>query len=142
MAAWWTNKGKADLAAGGIAGRTFRLLVMTAAPASAAAAADLNFVADVVAGASALAARRTLANVVAGEDDVNDRANIDADDPAVYAAMAAGETWKGAWVYRRVGGADADAADILWCWLGMADLPTNGGDVTLALNALGISTIV
>lgn len=141
MAAWWTNKGKADLAAGGVAGRTFRLLVAVAAPASAAAAADLNFVADVVANESALAARKTLANVVTIEDDANDRASIDADDPTTYGNLAAGETLKGAWLYRRVGAGDADAADILWCWLGMADLITNGGEVTITINALGLSTV-
>lgn len=146
MAAYWTNKGKADLVSGGIAGRTFRILLATAAPASAAAAADLNFVSDVVANECTFTnyGRKTLANVTSTEDDTGDLAKLDADDPTTYAAAggAVNNTIAGAWIYRRVGAGDSDAVDILWCWLGFAaGLPTNGGDITLAFAAAGISTV-
>lgn len=143
MSSMWTNKGKADLIAGGISGRTFRVMLVSAEPASAAAAADLNFVADVVADelSGTGYARQTLSGVVATEDDTNDRALLDASDPATYSAINAG-TIAGAWVYRRVAGGDVDANDILWCFVDLVpDLVTNGGDITLQFNALGISTV-
>lgn len=142
---WWTNKGKADLAGGGIAGREFRLILAKTAPASAAAAADLNFVSQIVANELTVAgyARKTLAGVVTAEDDANDRATVDATDPTTYATLAAGETIVGGWIARRItNGVDADATDILWTWLALAPtIPTNGGDVSLAFNALGFATI-
>lgn len=119
------------------------MLLVNTPPASAAAAADLNFVADVV--AVELAAtnyvRKALANVVVTEDDANDRALIDADDPSTWASLggALNDTIVGAWVFRQV---TNDADSILWCFLDVSpDVPTNGGDVLLSLSALGISTI-
>jgi hypothetical protein len=142
MASWWTNKGKADLAKTDPTAATLRILLVNTAPASQAAAADLNFVADVVAGelSGTGYARQTLAGVTVTEDDTNDRAILDATDPATYAGINAG-TIAGAWIYRRVGGADSDAVDVLWCWIDTPDLVTNGGDVNVAFAATGISTI-
>lgn len=141
---WWTNAGKRDLAAGGIAGRELRIYLAKTAPASQAAAADLNFVSQIVANELTVGgyARKTLANVVTAEDDTNDRATIDADDPSAW-TLATGETVVGAWIARRItNGADADATDILWTWLALTPtIPTNGGTVTISLNALGFATI-
>lgn len=150
MATLWTNKGKFDLANGGVSGRQFRLLLVNTPPASAAVAADLNVVSDVtgvecvnVSGTGY--ARRTLANVTVTEDDsgTNDRAILGADDPAVYTAINAG-TIAGGWVYRRItSGTDADSSDFLWLFVDCTDLVTNGGDVTLAFAATTrLSTIV
>lgn len=143
MASHWTNKGKWDLATGGVTSRSFRILLVNTPPATAAAAADLNFVADVTANelSGTGYARKTLANVTITEDDTNDLAKFDADDPTVYSAASMG-TIAGAWIYRQItGGTDAPATDILWCFLDMNDLVTNGGDVTLSFNASGISTV-
>lgn len=142
---WWTNAGKRDLALGGVTGREFRLILAKTAPASAAAAADLNFTSQIVANELTVSgyARRTLASVVTAEDDTNDRATIDATDPATYTGLATGETIVGGWIVRRItNGTDTDATDILWTWHALSPtIPTNGGDVTIALNALGFATI-
>lgn len=142
MGSWWANKGKRDLAVVDATAATLRIMLVNTPPASAGAAADLNFVSDVVANelAGVGYARKTLATVTVTEDDVNDRAVLDADDPSTYAAINAG-TIAGAWIYRRVGGGDVDANDILWMFLDTADLVTNGGDVTLAFASTGLSTI-
>lgn len=150
MASYWTNKGKADLPAGDITARTLRMLLVNTAPANAAAAADLNVVSDVVSlelsgtgyvGGPGGSGRRTLASVTITEDDTNDWAKLDAADPAVWTAINAG-TIAGAWIYRRVGGADADGSDLLWVFIGTTPLVTNGGDVTGILAANGFTTVV
>jgi hypothetical protein len=143
---WWTNKGKADMAGGGIAGREFRLVLVKTPPASSAAAAALNFLSDVTAAECDFTnyARKTLASVAAAEDDTNNRATIGAANPSTYTAAggATNNTIAGAWVVRRsANGADTPASDILWMFLDNADLTTNGGDVSIAFNALGLATI-
>lgn len=143
---WWTNKGKNDLAAGGISGREYRIVLVKTPPASQAAAADLNFLSEVTSAECDFTnyARKTLASVVTAEDDTNDRATIDAADPSAYTAAggATNNTIAGAWVVRRAtNGADTPATDVLWMFLDMADLTTNGGDVTLAFAAVGLATI-
>lgn len=147
MAAW-TNKGKADLAGGGIAAREFRLVVVTAAPASNAAAADLNFLSEVTANEATFTnyARKTLASVAITEDDTGDRALLTAANPSTYAAAGGttNNTVVGVWIVRRAtNGADTPATDVLWCYLGATPaITTNGGDLTLSFGANGISTIV
>lgn len=144
MAEYWTNKGKADLAKVDFTASTMKVLAVSAAPASAAAAADLNFVSDVVANELTNVSgtgyvRKTLSGLTIVEDDTNDRAFIDCND-FTYTAINAG-TIAGLWVYRQVVPATPnDAADILWCFLGAAQV-TNGGDINVAINALGLSTI-
>lgn len=144
--AFWTNKGKADLAGGGIAGREFRFVVVTAAPASAAVAADLNFLADVTANEATFTnyARRTLASVAVTEDDTNDRAAITAANPATYTAAGGttNNTVTGAWIVRRAtNGADTPATDVLWCYLATTPITTNGGDLTFNFGANGITLL-
>ena len=142
MASYWTNKGKADLAGQDPTAATLRIMLVNTAPASAAAAADLNFVADVAANelAGTGYARQTLSGVTVTEDDTNDRAILDATNPATYTAINAG-TIAGAWIFRRVGASDSNAVDVLWCFLDVPDLVTNGGDVNVQFAATGISTL-
>lgn len=145
MAAYWTNKGKADLAGGGIAGREFRILLATGAPASAAAAADLNFLTEVVAQEAGFTnyVRKTIVPSVT-EDDTNDRAAITAANPSTYTAAGGGvnNTLVGAWIFRRAtNGVDTPATDVLWCFLGMTSITTNGGDLTVNFGANGISLV-
>jgi hypothetical protein len=138
---WWTNAGKADLLAGGIAGREFRALLVTTAPASAAVAADLNTVSQVTANEIA-GQRQTLSGMTVIEDDTNDRAALDANDPAQYTGMN-GPVIVGLWVYRRItNGADADATDKLWAFLALTpNITTNSGPVNITFSATGIATI-
>lgn len=140
---WFTNAGKRDLAAGGVAGRELRILFVTAAPASAAAAADLNFVSQVAANESPGAGRQTLASVATAEDDTNDRATIDATDPTDITPTNGSAAVVGAWIYRRAtNGTDTDATDILWCYLSATPAVTpNGGAISIAFNAAGFATI-
>lgn len=142
MASYWTNKGKADMLTAGTTGRTFRFGLFTARPASAGVAADLNFVSDVVAGEASGTgyARQTLASVAVTEDDTNDNAKLSANNPSTYTGLNAG-TIKGGWVWRRVGGGDVDANDILWCWCDSSDFATTGADVTVNFGTNGIATI-
>lgn len=140
MAGWWTNKGKADQAGVAVGSADLRLLLVDTAPASAAAAADLNFVTEVagdeVAGTGY--ARKTLTGEAVIEDDTGDRARIDADDPSTYSAADFG-TPVGAWVFRQV---TNDADSPLWCYLPITTpVATNGGDFAVAFDALGISLI-
>lgn len=133
MASHMTNRGKARLLAGGIAGKTFRLIPVNTPPASAAVAADLNTPSQITVNELAGGWRRTLANVAVAEDDAADRATIDADDPAPFVAINAG-TLAGAWlVERAAGGADDDPNDHLIAFLDTNDLATNGGDVQLTV---------
>lgn len=146
MAAW-TNRGKADLLGGGIAGREFRLILVTAAPASTAVAADLDVLADVTNVECTFTnyARRTLTSVAIVEDDTADLARLTAANPATYTAAggATNNTIAGMWVVRRTtNGTDTPATDNLWCFLALTTpLPTNGGDVTITFAATGISTL-
>lgn len=139
MASYWTNKGKKEIVDRDATAADLRLLLVNTPPASAGAAADLNFVADVSANelSGTGYARKTLATKTITEDDTNDRAVFDCDDPSVYTALNAG-TIAGAWVFRQVTN-DADSA--LWMFLDCTDLVTNGGDVTVTINSAGLSTV-
>lgn len=146
MASVWSNKGKARLALAGVSGKTFKLLIVNATGAAIAAGtmADYNTVSQVTANeisniSGTGYARKTLANVTVIEDDANDRAYIDADDPSLYAAINAGVI-AGGWVFENVDGTDAN--DLVWLFLDITDITTNGTDVSLAFSATtGLSTV-
>lgn len=139
MASYVTNRGKAELASQAAASADLRLLLVDTPPASAAAAADLNFVSQVSADECSGTgyARVTLAGEAVTEDDTNDQAVLDANDPATYSGANFG-TIAGGWVFRQV---TNDADSPVWCFLDVADIVTNGGDVTLSFAAAGIITI-
>lgn len=129
MASLWTNRGKLELAQFDVRAIVLRAMLVDA-DGDTVATVDLNTVAEIVVDELAGAGRKTLVNVTTTEDDAADRAVLDADD-LVWAAANFG-TIGGAWIYRRVGGADANT-DPLWCYIDVEpELPTNGGDVTLA----------
>lgn len=141
MASHMTTKGLFDIldrAVSGGSAADLRVLAVDTPPANAAAAANLNFVDDVVADelSGTGYARRTLTGEAAGEDDANDRANIDATDPTTYSAINAG-TIAGLWLFRFV---TDDTDSRLWGFLDVADIVTNGGDVSILINALGLLT--
>jgi len=74
------------------------------------------------------AGRKTLANPTIAVDDGNNRATFAADDQT-WTSLASGVTIKGAILHRAGTSNDNDALCIgFW----PADLPTNGGDVTLS----------
>lgn len=139
MASVWTNKGIQDALTNGTSGKTFILLLVnsTGATLSDATKKDINFVSEISTNelSGTGYARKTLTNVVITEDDTNDRAVLDADDPTTYTGINAG-TIAGGWVFRDIG---ADSADIPWVFLEIADIVTNGGDVSLAFSSNGIS---
>jgi hypothetical protein len=144
--AFTMNRGKKDILDRYIAGAEFRLMLVQAAPASAAAAADLNTVSDVAAAEATFTnyARRTLASVATVEDDTADLARLTAANPAAYTAAggATNNTVAGAYVFRRgTNGVDTPASDPLVAFLDMADLTTNGGDLTVTLSPNGILTV-
>jgi hypothetical protein len=144
VASYWTNKGKVDQASVAVPSADLRILLVDTPPASAAAAADLNFVADVVAVEIAATnyVRKTLTGEAVTEDDANDRAVIDADNPSTWTALggALNDTIAGGWIFRQV---TNDADSVLWCFLDLVpDLVTNGSDVILSFHATsGISTV-
>lgn len=144
MASYWTNKGLKDLATLAYASQTLKVMLVTAAPANAATAADYNFVSD-VSGVEATAtnyARKTLTLSTPVEDDTNDWATIGATDPSTWTALggATNNTIVGGWIFRQI---TNDADSPLWVYLGLtSSLTTNGGDVTIGFNATGIAKLV
>lgn len=143
MASFVTNKAKMEMLKEDVDTVVLRLLLVDTPPASEAAAQDLNTVSQIVADelAGTGYARQTVNTQTVTEDDSGNRAVIDAVDPATYSAIDAGLI-AGAWVYRRVGGGDVDANDLLWFFLDCTDLTTNGGDVTLSYHATdGLATV-
>ena len=99
------------------------------------------YVDDVTAVASEMSGtgytRKTL-NVTVSQDNANDQAVADADDLS-YTGLNAG-TIQGVLVYKEVT-TDADSPVIGWYESGDFPLPTNGGDVTLTINAAGMLTL-
>lgn len=89
--------------------------------------------------------RQTLANQSATQDDTNDRAVFDADD-VTWTGLDAG-TIQGVIVYRQVGTDDSTPGDddvlIVIDDADIADLPlaTNGSDVKIAWDSVGIQTL-
>lgn len=102
---------------------------------------DHDFVDDVSANEMTGAARKTIAGNSVTRSLANNNVVYDATDPSVYAALNDG-TLSGFWIYRQVGGDDTTPADDeLILFIDVADLVTNGSDVTLAFHANGIGAI-
>lgn len=144
MANWNTNKGRFDilnrylLGSGGAA--DLRLLAVDTPPASAGAAADLNFVTQITSDelAGTGYSRMTLANEVAAENDTSDLANIDADDPSPQTLAGDNGTIAGYWLFRFV---TNDSDSILLQFFDTTDTVTNGGAVQFAFGATGAMTL-
>jgi len=81
--------------------------------------------------------RKTL-NVTISTDNANDRGVADADDLS-YTGLDAG-TIQGVLIYKEVS-TDSDSPLIGWYESSDFPLPTNGGDVTLTINAAGLLTL-
>jgi len=85
------------------------------------------------------AGRHSAASNDVTNDLTNDRSKLDATDPAVWTALASGETIAWAPVLHEI---TNDAASILIISLDVdPDVPTNGGNVTLAFHVDGIGYI-
>lgn len=142
MASYWTNRGKLRLATVGFTAPVLRAIVVDVPPASAAAAADLNTVSQIVTDEfpGTGYARQTLAGKSAAENDTADNTMLDATDLAAYVGINGG-TLAGVWIAEQLGGVDVDANDHLWMFLDVADIVANGGNITLQFNVLGLSTL-
>lgn len=134
MPSYMMNKGKADVATVGWPNGDYRVMVVDTPPASQAAAEDLNFVADVVIDEVPGAARQALTTKQVIENDTDNRAELDADDPAAYTGLD-GPVMAGLYVLRVV---TNDADSPLIAFLDYADVTTNGGDVAVAFAAAGV----
>jgi hypothetical protein len=99
------------------------------------AAAEISGVANYVGGYGG-AGRKVLASKTITNDTTNDRTVYDAADPSVYTALGAGDTIGGCIVGKK--GAASDATAFPLFFLDAVDTPTNGGNITLAFDALGI----
>jgi hypothetical protein len=132
MASVATNRGALTLARNDVQALTLRVLAVDTAPASDAAARDLNTIADVTADeiTGAGYARATLASVTATENDTADAVVITATMPVSIGNPVVGETVVGFWVFQRVGGSDA-STDPLICWIDSNNLPTNGATINI-----------
>lgn len=133
--------GKARLASGGVTGKTFKLLLVNATGAAVADATkqDYNTVSQVVGNELANIsgsgyARKTLTSITVTEDDSGNLAVIDSADPSLYASINAG-TISGGWIFEVVDSTDAN--DLVWLFLDVDDIVTNGTDVTLTFSSSG-----
>jgi len=77
--------------------------------------------------------RKTLALKTVTESDANDRAEFDAEN-ITWTALATGDTIDAAALIKEVAN---DAASPLIAHLDLTDTPTNGGDITLVVDASG-----
>jgi hypothetical protein len=73
------------------------------------------------------------------EDTANNRATLDAADPAPWTALAAGNTLRYIVLIEEI--TNDAASRVVACLDLQSDFITNGGDLTVALNALGIAYI-
>lgn len=87
-------------------------------------------------GGHAGAGRKTLASKTKTKSDANDRIVFDAADPSVWTSLGAGDTIGGAVIIKRGSVSDADAVPI--CFIDLTNTPTNGGNITVAFDAVGI----
>lgn len=112
-------------------GHTYTLMLLLAAHVPDRDA-DV-FVADIVADEISVAgyARVNLTTRTVTVDNANNRSDYDADNP-VWVTLAAGQTIGFAAIFKLV---TNDADSPLIALLDPADLPTNGGQVTLRFNA-------
>lgn len=132
MASIVTNRGALVIASHDVEAIVHRILAVDTAPASDAAARDLNTVADVIGDeiTGAGYARATAANVTVTENDSSDAAIVSADMPVALGSIVVGETIAGVWVFQRVTGGDLNT-DPLIAWIDTNNLPTNGAAVQL-----------
>ena len=135
MAQTATNKYKFLLATGAVVpGTTDMRMGLLKQLAAHTNVPDLNTVADMEAHADFAEltasgyARVALTSEAATEDDTNDWALIDSDNVA-FAAISAGETIVGAFIYDHAGGADSSRN--LYGIYELTSTPTNGGTVTV-----------
>lgn len=145
MAQTATNKYKYLLATGAVVpGTTDIRMGLLKTLAGHGNVPDLNTVADMEAHAdfaeltAAGYARVALTGEAATEDDTNNWALIDADNVA-FAAIAAGETIVGAFIFDNAGGADASRN--LYGIFDLTSTPTNGGAVTVTTGS-GVTQLV
>lgn len=142
MASAWFNKGKFHIL-GGTINLTSDTIKVMLVKTSYTFDVDHNFISDVsthelgVSGYTAGfggAGRKTLASKTFTEDDTNDLAYFDALD-ITWTSLGAGETIGGAILVKEVT-VDGDSPVI--AFMDLSDTATNGGDITVAWNALGI----
>jgi hypothetical protein len=147
MANWGTNKGRFDIVNRWLLGSTapqgvadLRAIAVDTPPASAGAAADLDFAsaitADELVGTGY--SRFIFAGETALENDTTDLAAVDVTDPAPQTLGADNGTIAGWYIVRWVT-SDADSPIIVF--LDTADLVTNGGNVQFAAAAAGLFTL-
>ena len=85
------------------------------------------------------AGRKTLSGKTIVEDTANNRATYDATDPTPWTGLAAGNTLRYVAIIEEI---TNDAASRVIAMLDLqSDFITNGGDLTVAFNALGIAYI-
>lgn len=137
MAQAATNKGKFLFSTGAIVPGTTVLkmgLLKTCANV-ATSGPDINFITDMEAHAdyAELTAsgyvRITLPGAASTENDASDYASI-AFTAAVFAAISAGETIVGAFIYKDTGGADT-TREVIAIYDISPSIPTNGSTVTI-----------
>lgn len=85
--------------------------------------------------------RKTVTNVTITADFQGNLAKIDLDD-VPFGAIAPGAIIGKAIYYKRVGPDDSTPSDdILICYQGVPDVPTNGGTITLSISTSGLATL-
>lgn len=83
------------------------------------------------------AGRKSLASRTLSADDTNDRAAFDAAD-VTWTALGTGATIAAAIVFKEL---TSDALSPMIAYFDITDTPTNGGDVTLSWNSIGLLTL-
>lgn len=146
MAVGFYNRGKFNILDGTIdwddGGATVTLLLIDDAGAYSFNPDD-DVVADLTPGSNESTgtgyARKTITGRSASQNDTADRAEADATDPTVYTGADFGVV-QAAVVFWEVA---TDADHILICYLDGASFPitTNGGDLTLQFDAVGVFTL-
>ncbi|KKN15253.1 hypothetical protein LCGC14_0987980 [marine sediment metagenome] len=149
MATFVYNKGTTEIANGGIdlLTDTLKMMLVTS---SYVADRDDDFIEEGVddaneheivvsgyTGGFGGAGRKTLGTKTVTEDDANDRVEFDIAN-ITWTALGVGATIAGAIIVKEI---TNDLASILIAYLDIADTPTNGGDVTLDINADGVIQI-
>jgi hypothetical protein len=143
MASLLYNRGKKALVAGEVdwddnSTTTIRVLLVNASYSPNADHAYVSSVTNEVVGTGYT--RKNLTTRAVTQNDANDRVECGADN-ITWTGLDCG-TIAGAVVYKQTGGDDTTPADdILIAYMDFNDLITNGGDVTLQWNALGLFTL-
>jgi len=134
MAQAITNKAKQSIMAAYLASGVDLRMGLLKTLAGVTNVPDINFIADMESHADFAEvtasgyARVALTGEASTEDDANDRANVDADNVA-FAAIAAGETIVGVFIFEHTG-SDA-TAKVVGIYDISPTIPTNGGPVTI-----------